>query len=98
MMDEVLVLLRCYLGFEGDLWGRQGIIADEVDVHGERPSGVGAAIRAVDDQLPVEDVRHRRGAGTAEVRRVNPQGFELFLDPFSRWLRAHHHPSRSYQE
>uniref|UniRef100_A0A0A8ZKV5 Uncharacterized protein n=1 Tax=Arundo donax TaxID=35708 RepID=A0A0A8ZKV5_ARUDO len=55
--------------------------AGEFDVDGERPSGVGAAFGAVDDHLPLEEVRHRRCAGPAERRRVDPQLVKLFPDP-----------------
>ena len=78
-----------HLGFEGDFWGLEGIVADEVDVHGERPSGVGAAVGAVDDHLPVEEVRHRRRAGPAERRRLDPYQAELPPDPSSERLQSH---------
>ena len=82
-----------HLGFEGDFWGLEGIVADEVDVHGERPSGVGPAVGAVDDHLPVEEVRHRRRAGAAERRRVEPYHAELPPDPPSERLLQSHSPS-----
>jgi hypothetical protein len=46
-------MYACYLGFEGDLGGFEGITARELDVEDERrPSSVRAAVfRAIDDHL-----------------------------------------------
>ena len=70
-----------HLSFEGELDGLEGVVLGVGDVDGERAAGVGAAVGAIDDHLPVEQVRHGRRAGPAERRRVHPELFQLLADP-----------------
>lgn len=69
-----------HLRFEGKLRGAEGVVVGDQDVEWERPAGVRASVGAVDDHLPVEQIRHRRRAGPAERRRVDPQPVQLFPD------------------